>query len=390
MSAYVEELERQLGELPEDYQILIKQLKKIHKRVKITRNSASRDLILRFPSPYALDQDGLKETRSIHGAINLTYYFEKNGHEKNYGGRCLKYDQIRYKMSELLNMPSLDQRGYKNVQSVLEGFLDTTVLIQDANGNWIPKPPGKCTPLTALPEGHAALEYVLNRGFDPEKLYAQFRASYCYEEYWDEQSYYKRLPYGFKFSPQGRIIFFMDMHGVQKGWQGRLIEKEENGVISYWQPYDDIWVPVKYRMQGEVLPLDPKNDFKIMKYNTGKGSKKTETFMGFDAAVKSEHKHAIIVEGVLDAARLGVPGMSVQGKTLSDIQATLLADNFEKVFVIGDNDHGGKNLVEQVVSRMIMKSVPVEEIEIPHKYNDVGEMPQDEVDQLLKEKIKWD
>ena len=282
-------------------------------------------------------------------------------------------------------MPSLDDRGYKNVQKKIQGFLDTATLVRDAKGNWIPKAPGKCTPLDELPADHVALQYLRSRGYEAKALVEQFNAAYCYEEHADADTYYKKLPYGFKFSPEGRIVFYMDMYGIRRGWQARLIELEFNNILHYWQPYEEKWVPIKYRKNEEMLPVDPAKDFKTPKYKTALGSKKTETFMGFDAAVDSGKDYTILVEGVLDAARLGIPAMSVQGKTLSDVQADLISDHFKRVFVIGDNDSSGKNLVEQVKEKMAAKSIACQEITIPPQYEDVGDTPKEVVIEILKD-----
>ena len=55
-------------------------------------------------------------------------------------------------------------------------------LVPDANGNLVPRDPGKVIPITELPPLHPAVVYLKERGFDLHSLYNQFKCSYCYEE----------------------------------------------------------------------------------------------------------------------------------------------------------------------------------------------------------------
>ena len=88
MSANYTGIDEQIKRLPEDYQLLINQLSAKHYPIKLTKNVTTKNIILRFPSPHALEMDGLKETKSMHYAIDLTKYME-DGYSYDYGGRCL-------------------------------------------------------------------------------------------------------------------------------------------------------------------------------------------------------------------------------------------------------------------------------------------------------------
>jgi hypothetical protein len=374
-----------LDGLPDDYSLLIKSLLKIHKHIKIGK-SLHKDIIVYMPSPLALELDGLKELNSKHLRLNLTYHLNKNN-GGNTNAYCMKYD-VCYTVSELLSMKPVDERGHTVVTPRLTGFVDTDVLIKWHDGRMVPKPPGETIPITDLPEAHPAVTYVRSRGFTPESLRGQFNASYCISEYQDRDVYYKLLPKGLKISPQGRIVFWLETYGKYCGWQARLIEREDRGVLYYWQPYDGVWVPVK-RWSGEGgdgwVPLTGDMDFKNPKYLIGKGTRKTELLMGFDAAVASGKDYAVVVEGVFDAAALGPPAVSVQGKFLTEDQAALLANHFSFVYVIGDTGRYRTVLVDSVTENLAATGIPVKELRFPEQYEDVGAIPKDKIAAIFPE-----
>jgi hypothetical protein len=119
--------------------------------------------------------------------------------------------------------------------------------------------------------------------------------------------------------------------------------------------------------------------------------------MGYDAAKTTTSGAFVIVEGVLDAAKLGIPAMSSQGKWFSDDQAKLLSNTFDdlgarifkKGYVIGDNDPSGSKLVEYTIAACTKQGIPITEIKLDN-YEDPGEMPEVEARDLVKRITKED
>jgi hypothetical protein len=204
----------------------------------------------------------------------------------------------------------------------------------------IPDHPGKTTPITALPHTHPVLEYLRYRDYDPILLHAQFRAAWCYEEAPEGEQYnrwYRKHGYGWKSTPQGRIIFYSDVAGTQACWQGRYLEIERDGQTLLWHPYNEAWTP---------RPPWPNKEGPV-KYTTASGALRNNQLCGYDAAVlamsarSEEHKTCVLTEGPLDAARFPERGIAILGKSLSDAQALLVALKFKRAVLAFDADSAG-------------------------------------------------
>ena len=110
--------------------------------------------------------------------------------------------------------------------------------------------------------------------------------------------------------------------------------------------------------------------------------------MGFDAAVEfnkdkpKKDRFCIIVEGPLDAAKIGPPGIALLGKSMSQNQAKYIQSEFSKVYVMPDNDRAGEQMAE-CVERML-PTLNVDIIDVPGNVKDVGDLSKEQVKQILK------
>ncbi len=137
------------------------------------------------------------------------------------------------------------------------------------------KLPGKCVPITQLPEDHPAIQYLSERGFDPVWLEDMFRLVFCLEDANENVS--------------GRIIIPVYRENKLVGWQARYV--------------------------GE-----PPADY-IPKYYTMPGLPKRQVLYNYDVAMYS--RFGVIVEGVTDVWRVGNQGVAILGSTMSNQQIAL-------------------------------------------------------------------
>ncbi len=359
-----------------------------------------------MPSPICLEMDGAKELNSKHLTVNASKYFEleewkaknKKEHNPDFSAVCHKTN-TKYRVSQLLNeriFPPLEKRGIKNVASHVTSasVQREECLILDENGNKIPQDPGEVIPLSDLSNDHPAITYLTSRGYNIETLEKQFNCGYCIAEAPENPSkgiYYKKLPKGFRDTPQGRIIFFSYMHGVQVGWQARILERvTAAGVKEFWHPYENIWMPMEHKCLDtkKWVPLpgieDRHSTFKVLwnysKYKTAFGMARNDTLMGYDAAVAFNSMMGFkkpvvfLVEGPLDAGRLGPGACALLGKYMSDKQADLLCRKFKKIICINDNDKAGLEAKQKIKSLLSQKSVEVVFVDLPDGFKDIGEM----------------
>jgi hypothetical protein len=375
---------------PEAVQQLAERLKLRHGDVRICREKSGWHLY--FASPAGLQQDGRIELTKKHLAVNAEKYLAIGAYAKQRGtysqdrvAQCMKTGKT-WPISELLQMPTLAERGIPEKAQARVSVSDTSKsLVRDANGNMVPDVPGVTVPLAQLPPGHPAIQYLTQRGFSIPALEAQFRACFCVQEAPEDATlsrWYRKGPMGFKDTPQNRIIFYVDVQGVCKGWQARYLECEVDGLKYVLHPYTNQWVAVARRQEkGKPIPLPGYEEFDLSKYKTAFGARRNEIVMGFDAAVRwnQEQRKAkpvgIVVEGPLDAARAGPPGMAVLGKSLSDNQAALMATAFRRFILVADNDTAGQTAKTKWKNALSEFASDIISVDVPSQYKDLGEMP---------------
>lgn len=400
--------------------ILAEALSRIH-GPSVIRNEANGYHIY-LPSPECIKTDGKKEIYSKHLTVNASRYKQtddwilKHGIlnddlAKDFSAICHK-TSTRFKVSDLLNekkYPPLEKRGLQNISSTIiyAATLKTESLIDDGNGNLIPRDPGMVTPIIDLPPAHPAVVYLRNRGYDLKSLYRQFKCSYCYAEQPeipDKGIFYKKLPLDFRDTPQGRIIFYSFINGIQVGWQARIIENVEGNNKYYWHPYKNTWTLAEHKdaktgkwvaIPGIEIKLD---NYEILwkpsKYKTAFGMLRNETIMGIDAAVEFNKMIGLvkpvvfIAEGPLDAGRIGPGGVALLGKYFSEKHADILISKFKKLVFVSDNDTAGTEFKTRAMQVMQDRIASVEFIAPPAQYKDIGDMPTEEAINLIVKHLK--
>jgi hypothetical protein len=359
------------------------------------RSKKYKNIELQVADPVLLEQDGDKELTSRHLYINV----DKVVNEQHFkAARCVKDGRV-YDVRSLLNMLPIEERALNIPKSRVKRRVSVVdrlkYMTRDEYGNMIPQGPGEFIYLNEIkdPE-HPAIEYVTKRGFSAEQLTEQFGAAFCYAE--NPNLPYKKLPGGFRATPQGRIVFFIKQLGVNRGWQARRLERETGKDVQFLHPYRNEWVTIGEKRNGEMHLLPEflgstigKSPGALMKnkYVIGMGVEKSQTLMGFDAALswskETGDKTIGIVEGVLDAARLGPPFCSIMGLRLSTNQASLIANHFERVVYTPDNDRTKKNaeiFCESVESLLAEKDIELVKAPPPVEAEDAGDMGNSQVE----------
>lgn len=403
--------------IPRSVIILAEALSRLHGPAVIRNESNGFHIYL--PSPECLKTDGRKEIQSKHLTVNASRYkqtddwIQKHGHIANesaidFSAVCHKTN-TKYKVSDLLNerkYPTLEKRGLPNITSkVIQASVQKTEsLIDDGKGNLVPMDPGTVVPINSLPPFHPAVIYLKDRGYDLDLLYKQFKCSFCTQETPTDPEkgiVYKRLPLDFKDTPQGRIVFYSFINGVQVGWQARIIERVDENIKYYFHPYKNNWVAAEQRNE-ETKKWEPLPGIEIKlegytigwhpsKYKTAFGMMRNDTLMGLDAAIEFNEiiglkkSTACIVEGPLDAARIGPGAIALLGKYMSERQADLLVSKFKRLIVVADNDKAGQEMVNRIKYLMSERKVELVFASVPEAFKDVGDMTYaDAIDLVFK------
>jgi hypothetical protein len=264
----------------------------------------------------------------------------------------------------------------------------TDCLIDDGRGNMIPDHPGEVIPVPQLPADHPAVQYLVNRGYDINRLYEQFRISFCTKEAPEDRNrsrFYREVYRDFKDTPQNRIIFYADMHGVHKGWQARVIDHVAGDRRYYLHPYTNSWMEAEYRGEdGKWHPLpeivEAKGKFDVSKYKTAFSASRSEMLMGLGAAVKWNNQRrpgkprvAIITQSPLEAGRFGPPGIALLNRYFSLPQFRPLAADFGSLIYAGKNDEVSRALGNDIQSACAGK-IQFAPIYPPAEFMDFGAM----------------
>jgi 5S rRNA maturation endonuclease (ribonuclease M5) len=379
-------------DVPREVMMLAQCLAAIHGEVVIRREDHG--LHLYMASPTGIERDGAKELQSRHLTVNADRYLgfgqwrnRAGTYDRDMSAVCHKYG-TKFSVSQLKQYKPLEQRGIPDVKhTVFNNAVDREkYLVDDGKGHRIPNHPGLVMPIQDLPSDHPALEYIRSRDYDVDILTQQFRCAYCYSETPENDEiklFYKRLPGRFKDTPQGRLVFYVDIKGVQEGWQARILNKTEGDVQHHWHPYQNAWVLTHVKVNGIWhLRHDWKKEpypWKPSKYRSANGIQRSRVVMGYDAAVAWNARHklktptAILVEGPLDAGRIGPPGIAFMGKYLNEAQGDLLSREFRKIIYITDDDEAGRESKRSIV-RSLAGKVDLHEAVLPKGFKDIGEM----------------
>lgn len=397
--------------LAEPIRILILRLLSVHYVGTLHVNKVQGGSIeLSIPDPDLLKEDGPKELNSRHLYINLTKCVAK-AKPYPYVARCVKSGKV-WSVNDLLSYTPLFERkdtlgwnpmDYKRILTnrlTINGGMSTTVDGElDLNAKLIE--PGTIIPITDLPKDHPAVEYLLNRGYNLEKLYKQFECGYCIKENPQFKHIYGRdddiAISSFNpiktFTPQGRIVFFNRIDGHLTLWQARIIEQNVgNQKFYYCESGEESTVPTGWVQVAAINPITGKyepawnipNKAIKKKYIIAPGAKASLNLFGFDAAVAWNKEHNTtkpiigICEGILDAARLGPPFCAIMGASLSAGQIRLIANRFGGgiLYYVPDHDEAGSAMEESISKSSLLQQNldKIEKVAYPMEYKDVGDI----------------
>lgn len=192
--------------------------------------------------------------------------------------------------------------------------------------------------LAELPDNHDAIKYLVeDRGFDYQEL-LDLNVGYC-----SRSSRYTMIA--------NRIVIPITMNGIYLGWQARYI--------------------------GAA----PKS---VPKYYTAPGMRKSSVLYNFDVAKHQDY--IVITEGVMDAWRVGKPGVCLFGKYISKAQTNLLAENFKQkpVIVLLDND--AQDDAQIVSDKLQREGLRVHNLCIVG-YKDPGEMSRELIENSIEAEL---
>jgi len=162
------------------------------------------------------------------------------------------------------------------------------------------------------------------------------------------------------------------------------MEMERRYAKYYWHPYTKAWV-VTHQRQDRDKPWVPSPGFgewDPVKYMLAYGAKRNSCVMGLDAAALfnrgRQNRYCFMVEGPTDAARLGIPAIAIMGKYFSENQAKIVAEHFDHVLFVGDNDAAGEQCRQKVSEKLLEHpNTKLHFCEVPSQYKDVDLMPDD-------------
>lgn len=294
---------------------------------------------------------------------------------------CQKTGRKDYSVHDLLTKykpvteRGLSLGGRGGVEGVHTGISDTANLVDDGTGTMVPAPCGETVLLENLPSGHPALNYLLQRGFDPVYASRTYGICYCTEAAPPSRAkgvYYSLIAGDLRNTYKGRIMIPIRVDGHTVGYQGRCIEAKD--VEGRRIVYD-----------GDKWQYVPETEGKrLHKYMNATGMARNKALFGFDQAdlwnidngYYGERRRCILVEGPLDALRVGPPAVAILGAHLSPGQAALITDKFARVIIAGDNDDAGRRAVGNIMTALEnagMNMAMVDQVVIPSG-KDLGDM----------------
>lgn len=338
-----------------EIQDLANRLASKHGNARIAKEKNGTHIYL--PSPACILQDGRVELKKMHLSVNADKWLKGS----DSCGLCHKTD-TRYLVSELLAMPNLAERGIPDIEPRVTTNVPTAETHEkDSEGRWVPRAPGLCVPIDALPETHPAMQYLQSRfreRITPELLTEwadDFGMDFCVQECKDK--HYQKLAGGFRKTPQGRVVFNIKQYGIYAGWQGRIPELEDEELGRKWYLHPDTLVYQGVKDGG--IDCAGYQDFDPCKYLFGQGMSRNTLLMGLDAAIRWNKAHmpengwmCVLVEGGMDMALIGAPSIAFLGKYFSPEHERIIAANFSTIYIFKDNDSAGKEAEGAIEKRL--------------------------------------
>ncbi|MCL2648584.1 MAG: hypothetical protein FWD61_16535 [Phycisphaerales bacterium] len=224
-----------------------------------------------------------------------------------------------------------------------------------------PKPtlPAGCVPVDQLPLNHPACRYLASRGFNPHAIAKSRWLRYC--EFSERGIIVPRIVIPcFKLVPHPEHMYRLAEKELA-GWQARLIGPP---------PYED-----------------------TPKYRFPRGMEKSKLIYGAEKAIRTTGP-VVLVEGVVDAWKIGEHGMAILGKTLSSIQCGRFVAAFFARPVLVMLDEDATDAAEKIVNaitaarRGLRDSAPVLSIRPPHGRKDPGEASSAELQTIVTKALR--
>lgn len=351
----------------------------------------------------------------------------KNAWEKQKSVCCMRAlgsnsamgDNIRHfiTVEELMNMGSLKKQfpelslQYREAKAIQDKVKEANWVEDPATGEMVPPPPGQVIPLSQLwrdyGDNHPVFAFLRQRGFeDWAAREKHMRLGFCVSEWphGKNKVWQRKIDVdGWHDTPQNRLILYTVKNGVPVNWQARVLEwVSDDGLHKFaLHPYRSEWVHTHSRPSREaawigvglysVLKPNGRDLWDPSKYKTATHSYRETAPMGWDAAIEfnltQDVRWGVIGEGPLDALRVGPPGMAALGKTLPGRMPRMIAEHFEVIFTMFDNDAAGKRATEQIKNQLMRAGGCIREvipINIGFGCKDVGEMTDEQWRQTIE------
>jgi len=186
--------------------------------------------------------------------------------------------------------------------------------------------PGEMHNISALKNGHPALKYLNERNIS-HSLADESGIKYCSKGYFD---FCSRMG-----TTSGRIIFPVFMNKKLMGWQARQIEVKANESRFIWKGETQRW----WETQIIELSTGEKKyeDYNVPKYYTCPGMQRSSCLLNFDSATNNRN-FVVVVEGPIDALKVGKNSVATFGKQLTNNQVRLIKSNWSRVLMILDSE----------------------------------------------------
>lgn len=237
-------------------------------------------------------------------------------------------------------------RGFGSGEEEVPSFSSLVPAFVEDLSTWDPladfpviQPPRSLVLLSSLPSFHAANYYLTARGFDVVELASLYQVSYCES--------YPQFP-----QCQWRIFIPFLLSGRLIGWQARFVG-ERNWKFSS--------APKYYHMPG---------------------FRKSRYLYNYDQAKTSDL--IVVVEGVMDAWRIGPEAVAVMGHRISRYQAELLRRANKPVVLFFDLDVSEADLEKERSTLFQLAGVPVFSVpfrryllesQLPQEWDDPAALP---------------
>lgn len=202
--------------------------------------------------------------------------------------------------------------------------------------------PGVVVPVTSLPAGHPAHEYMVRQRKYPAATLDKYNVSFCThgsDEY---------------LLATGKLIFPVQFMGRQVGWQ--------------WRHPGDDWAR-----------------YSTGKYFTKPGMRKSQLLYNYDNAL--DEKFVVVVEGVTDVHKIGDNAVALLGSSLSRKQQELLTTTWgdKGIVLLLDND-AYDDMQDMIKSLERLAPGAVYQVRLPDS-RDPGDYTMDEIRWLISEQL---